>query len=113
MKKIALTAMLTLMMVLMLATIASAVEPYYHGDFASNSLGCEKCHVTHAANAKALLVAGPTQTDFCYYCHNGFLKSPYDAESGKIQTATETWASVAGCRWRRAARGSIASTCTA
>lgn len=86
MKKLALTLVMAVIMVAAVASTAMAVEPYYHGDFADNSLGCAKCHVTHAGQAAALLISGPTQTDFCYYCHNSLSKSPYDAKNGMIAT---------------------------
>lgn len=96
MRKLALITLLTALMVVMAVSVASAVEPYYHGDFADNSLGCAKCHVTHAATAKALLVYGTNQTEFCMYCHSALSKSPYDALSGKILTTTGKMPSVAG-----------------
>jgi len=94
-KLIYLTLMVTMLTFLMAASVL-AVEPYYHGDFAADTTGCAKCHVTHAGTAAALLVYGANQTEFCYYCHNGFTKSPYDAEFGKIETGTGTMPSVAG-----------------
>lgn len=97
MRKLLLSAMLTMVGILMLATIASAApQPYYHGDFATDTTGCAKCHVTHAGSAAALLVDGPSQTTFCYFCHNGITKSPYDAQNGKIATGTGVMPSVAG-----------------
>ena len=87
---------MSLLLTLVFASSAVAIEPYYHGDFDTNSVGCAKCHVTHAGSAKALLIDGPTQTDLCYFCHDDIIKNPYDAALGKIQTATEVWPSLAG-----------------
>ncbi|KNZ71005.1 putative multiheme cytochrome c [Thermincola ferriacetica] len=96
MKKLVLISLVAGLITLMVSANAFAEEPYYHGDFAADTTGCAKCHVTHAGAAKALLIAGPKQTDFCYYCHNGILKSPYDAENGQIETSTGLHASLAG-----------------
>lgn len=96
MKKVLLITLTALLMVMLASSVAMAIEPYYHGDFATDSTGCAKCHVTHAGFAKALLISGPTQTQFCYYCHNGVSKSPYDVENGKIDTAGGLMPSLAG-----------------
>lgn len=96
MRKVLILVMMSLLMTLIFASSAVALEPYYHGDFDTNSVGCAKCHVTHAGSAKALLIAGPTQTDFCNYCHSDISKSPYGVLDGKIQTDLEVWPSLAG-----------------
>lgn len=97
MKKSILMVILAVLVLLVTALSANAaVEPYYHGEFADDTTGCAKCHVTHAGSAAALLVDGPTQTDFCLYCHGDNLKSPYNAADGKITTATGFKASVSG-----------------
>lgn len=106
MKKLALSTILTLMFVLMLTTSASAAVTYYHGNFATDSTGCARCHVTHAADVAALLVgtdgASQGQTAFCYYCHNDITKVPYNAKMGAIAaydatgTTPTVWPSLAG-----------------
>lgn len=58
---------------------------YFHGDFTSDSQSCGGCHITHGAATAQLLVRGPTETDFCYYCHGeGRGTSGYDVETGMI-----------------------------
>lgn len=59
---------------------------YFHGDFASNSESCSSCHRVHFADASNLLTYGPTETDFCYYCHGEgrATTSGYDVETGMI-----------------------------
>lgn len=56
-----------------------------HYNFSLTTEGCAGCHVTHVADAKFLLNKGPSQTDFCYGCHQSFLASPYDVEKGRIK----------------------------
>jgi len=85
MKRIIILSVMVLLLGLLMATPALAVNVYTHGDFASNSKGCADCHITHGANAAKLLVAGPTQTDTCYFCHGeASWASRYDAETGRI-----------------------------
>lgn len=97
MRKLTFISMLALLVLLMTGSIAMAADqPYYHGDFATDTTGCAKCHVTHAGDAAALLIAGPTQTDFCYYCHDNLLASPYDVYTGQIATSTGVMPSIAG-----------------
>jgi len=95
-KSILLVLLAVLVMLATAMTANAAVEPYYHGDFASDTTGCAKCHVTHAGSAAALLIYGSNQTQFCLYCHNDPLKSPYNAQDGKITSATGFIASVSG-----------------
>lgn len=97
MKKLLLSAMLSSVMVLMAATMASAAtQPFYHGNFATDTTGCAKCHVTHAATAARLLVSGTNQTEFCNYCHNDVTKAPYDSNQGMIDANGGMMPSLAG-----------------
>lgn len=97
MKKSIITVVLVGLMLVMTAAVANAaIEPYYHGDFANDTTGCAKCHVTHAGSAKALLIFGTNQTQFCLWCHNDPLKSPYNVEQGQITTTTGFMPSVSG-----------------
>jgi len=87
MKKLALITVLAACGLFLMASMAFAlVDPYVHGDFATNSKGCADCHVTHAAVAQKLLNAGNgTQTSFCIACHgNGATGSPFDVFNGLI-----------------------------
>ncbi len=83
MKKSTLIAALVVLLGLILVSPAFAVNVFTHGDFAANSRGCADCHITHGANAAKLLVAGPTQSDTCFFCHGeGSYASAYNAEYG-------------------------------
>jgi len=90
MKKTLLVVCLVMAMVAAMAGIAAA-EGWYtgfeptHYNFSLTTEGCAGCHVTHTAEAKYLLIAGPSQTDFCYVCHATLLASPYDVEKGEIR----------------------------
>lgn len=102
MKKITIIAIMVMLLALAMAASSSGptvvFAAYTHGDFASNSKGCADCHITHGANAAKLLVAGPTQTDTCYYCHSeALVSSRYNAETATVRGADNAWrASYAG-----------------
>lgn len=84
MKKI----LLTVAMMFLLVTGAEAATKVHTG-FSTDSSGCAACHITHAANAKKLLLTGNNQTEFCYACH-GTAKpgSPYDVLNGAVLDGT-------------------------
>lgn len=84
MKKI----LLTVAMMFLLVTGAEAATKVHSG-FSTDSSGCAACHITHAANAKKLLLTGNNQTEFCYACH-GTAKpgSPYDVRNGVVLDGT-------------------------
>lgn len=69
---------------LLLATTAQAATKV-HGNFDTDSSGCAKCHITHAAGAAKLLLTGTNQTDFCFSCHGTTMPgAPYDVKDGAI-----------------------------
>ncbi len=73
-----------LISMLLLAASAQAATKV-HGDFGTDSSGCAKCHITHAAEAAKLLLTGTNQTDFCFSCHGTTVPgAPYDVKDGAI-----------------------------
>lgn len=79
------TCIITLFFVFLTSQLVYA-ETYNHGDYTSNSQTCGSCHLTHGAQTAMLLAYGPTETDFCYFCHgkNSMGRSNYDVETGIV-----------------------------
>lgn len=64
---------------------------FIHGNFTISTNACRVCHIFHDAPFEKLLVAGPSQTQFCYLCHgNGATGSPYDVQGGVIAGIAES-----------------------
>lgn len=64
---------------------------FIHGNFTISTNACRVCHIFHDAPYPKLLVAGPSQTQFCYLCHgNGATSSPYDVQGGVIAGIEES-----------------------
>jgi predicted CXXCH cytochrome family protein len=59
-----------------------------HTDFKANTNSCASCHMTHTANAEALLFGSSTQ-DTCTSCHDGSLGF-YNVKSGELYPQNST-----------------------
>lgn len=65
---------------------AYAIDQYVHGDFASNTSSCGRCHVTHAAGSENLIIDSYDRTRMCLSCH-GYMSimSQYDVYQGNTR----------------------------
>lgn len=84
MKKLLLIFATVLTTTMMWAGLAAANT---HTGFTIATEACGSCHTTHSGKAAKLLNGGPTQTAFCYGCHDALVGSPYNVEGGMIKKA--------------------------